>query len=242
MIGRGKAGGRNNQGRETNINVGGGHKKRYRVIDFRRNKLNIPGVVATIEYDPNRTARIALINYADGEKRYIVAPQGLEVGQTIMAGESAEIKPGNCLPLRAIPLGEDVHNIELKLGKGGQLVRSAGGSARVAAKEGRYVLVRLPSGEMRKVLAECSATIGVVGNAEHSNLDLGKAGRSRWKNRRPHVRGVAKNPVDHPMGGGEGKTSGGGHPMSPTGIKAKGFKTRHNKRTDRFIVRRRGKK
>ncbi|MGI6524945.1 MAG: 50S ribosomal protein L2 [Bdellovibrionota bacterium] len=242
VIGRGKAGGRNNQGRETNINVGGGHKKRYRVIDFRRNKLNIPGVVATIEYDPNRTARIALINYADGEKRYIVAPQGLEVGQTIMAGESAEIKPGNCLPLRAIPLGEDVHNIELKLGKGGQLVRSAGGSARVAAKEGRYVLVRLPSGEMRKVLAECSATIGVVGNAEHSNLDLGKAGRSRWKNRRPHVRGVAKNPVDHPMGGGEGKTSGGGHPMSPTGIKAKGFKTRHNKRTDRFIVRRRGKK
>lgn len=242
VIGRGKTGGRNNQGRETNINVGGGHKKRYRVIDFRRNKLNIPGVVATIEYDPNRTARIALINYADGEKRYIVAPQGLEVGQTIMAGESAEIKPGNCLPLRAIPLGEDVHNIELKLGKGGQLVRSAGGSARVAAKEGRYVLVRLPSGEMRKVLAECSATIGVVGNAEHSNLDLGKAGRSRWKNRRPHVRGVAKNPVDHPMGGGEGKTSGGGHPMSPTGIKAKGFKTRHNKRTDRFIVRRRGKK
>ena len=238
VSGKMRTGGRNNQGRETSINIGGGHKRKYRLIDFRRNKIDVPGVVATIEYDPNRSARIALVNYADGEKRYIIAPDGLKVGQKVMSGEKAEIKPGNCLPLKAIPVGEAVHNIELKVGKGGQLVRSAGGVARIAAKEGKYVLIKLPSGEMRKIFAECCATVGIVGNVEYSNLDLGKAGRSYWKGRRPHVRGVAMNPVDHPMGGGEGKSSGGGHPRSATGIKAKGFKTRHNKRTDRFIVRR----
>jgi len=237
-----KSGGRNNQGRETCENSGGGHKRMYRVIDFRRDKVGIPGKVATIEYDPNRSARIALINYADGEKRYIIAPQGLEVGQPILAGANADIKPGNTLPLKAIPVGEAVHNIELKIGHGGQLVRSAGGAARVMAKEGKYAMVRLPSGEMRKILQECCATIGTVGNPDHQNIDIGKAGRSRWKNIRPHVRGVAKNPVDHPMGGGEGKTSGGRHPCSPTGVPAKGFKTRQNKRTDRFIVRGRKRK
>jgi len=236
-----RSGGRNSQGRETCINIASGHKRKYRIVDFRRDKIGIKGVVASIEYDPNRTARIALINYIDGEKRYIIAPLGLEVGQTVMSAPDAEVKPGNCLPLKNIPLGESVYNIELKVGKGGQLVRSAGNSAKIAAKEGKYVLVKLPSGEMRKVFAECCATIGIVGNADHSNIDLGKAGRNSWLGRRPHVRGVAMNPVDHPMGGGEGRTSGGGHPRSPSGIKAKGFKTRHNKRTDRFIVRR-GKK
>ena len=237
-----RTGGRNNQGRMTNINRGGGHKRRYRVIDFKRNKRDIPGTVAAIEYDPNRTARIALINYVDGEKRYIVAPRGLKVGQQVLAGERADIKPGNALPLRAIPTGEAIHNVELKPGKGGQLVRSAGGAARLAAKEGRYALLRLPSGEMRKVLMDCYATVGVVGNVEHQNLSLGKAGRSRWLGRRPHTRGVAKNPVDHPMGGGEGKSAGGRHPCSPNGLPAKGFKTRSNKRTDKFIIRRRSKK
>ena len=241
VIGKRRTGGRNNQGRETAINIGGGHKQKYRVIDFRRDKVGVKGVVATIEYDPNRTARIALVHYVDGEKRYIIAPQGLEVGQVIMSGEDAEIKPGNTLPLKAIPIGEAVHNIELKVGHGGQLVRSAGGSARIVAKEGKYAMVKLPSGEMRKVLAECYASIGIVGNGDHNNIDLGKAGRSAWLGRRPHTRGVAMNPVDHPMGGGEGRSSGGGHPRSRTGLKAKGLKTRHNKRTDRFIVRRRGK-
>ena len=236
-------GGRNSGGRMTNINRGGGHKQRYRVIDFRRNdKLNIPGKVVSIEYDPNRTARIALINYADGEKRYILAPRGLRVGSQIIASETAEIKTGNALPLKSIPTGQAIHNIELKPGKGGQLVRSAGSAAQLVAKEGKYGLIKLPSSEMRKVLIECYATIGEVGNSEHQNIKIGKAGRSRWLNRRPHTRGVAKNPVDHPMGGGEGKSAGGRHPCSPTGKPAKGFKTRHNKRTNRFIVRRRTKK
>ena len=237
-----RTGGRNNQGRSTNINTGGGHKQRYRIIDFKRNKIGIPGKVATIEYDPNRTSRIALIHYVDGDKRYIIAPNGLKVGQSIIAGPDAPIEAGNTLPLKNIPVGESIHNIELKLGKGGQLVRSAGVSAQLAAKEGKYALVRLPSGEMRKIFIECSATLGIVGNAEHQNVKLGKAGRSRWLNRRPHNRGVSKNPVDHPMGGGEGKTSGGRHPCSPNGIPAKGFKTRKNKRTDKFIVRRRKNK
>ncbi|MCB0310048.1 MAG: 50S ribosomal protein L2 [Bdellovibrionales bacterium] len=237
-----KSGGRNNTGRATNINTGRGHKRRYRVIDFRRDKHGIPGTVAAIEYDPNRTARIALINYRDGEKRYILAPAGLRVGAQIMSGPEAEIRTGNSLPLANIPLGQAVHNIELKRGGGGQLVRSAGLGAQLAAKEGNYALLKLPSGEMRKVRIECYATIGSLGNAENQNIMIGKAGRSRWLNRRPHNRGVTKNPVDHPMGGGEGKSSGGRHPCSPTGVPAKGFKTRHNKRTNKFIVRRRSKK
>jgi large subunit ribosomal protein L2 len=236
---RTSSGGRNNQGRVTNINIGGGHKRRYRIVDFKRNKLDVPGKVMSIEYDPNRTARIALISYIDGEKRYILAPNGLKIGQAVSTGEEAQIAPGNALPLRCIPTGEAVHNIELKVGGGGQLVRSAGGAAQVVAKEGRYVTVRLPSGEMRKVFNECYATIGVVGNNEHQNLSLGKAGRNRWLGKRPHTRGVAKNPVDHPMGGGEGRSSGGRHPCSPNGLPAKGFKTRSNKRTNKFIVRRR---
>ena len=230
-------GGRNNYGRNTNINKGRGHKRRYRVIDFRREKVGIPGTVATIEYDPNRTSRIALVNYADGEKRYILAPQGLSVGQVISSGPGADIKPGNALPLKAIPLGENIHNIELKIKGGAQLVRSAGGAAQLVAREGAYATVRLPSGEMRKVSVECYATIGSVSNAEHQNRVLGKAGRSRWLNRRPHKRGVTKNPVDHPMGGGEGKSAGGRHPCSPSGLLAKGLKTRSNKRTQKFIVR-----
>lgn len=230
-------GGRNNYGRHTNINKGRGHKRRYRVIDFRREKIGVPGVVATIEYDPNRTSRIALINYVDGEKRYILAPQGLRVGQTISSGPDAEIKPGNALPLKAIPLGESVHNIELKIKGGAQLVRSAGVGAQLVAREGDYATVRLPSGEMRKISVECYATIGSVGNSEHQNRVLGKAGRSRWLNRRPHNRGVTKNPVDHPMGGGEGKSAGGRHPCSPSGLLAKGLRTRSNKRTQKFIVR-----
>lgn len=233
--------GRNNFGRNTNINRGGGHKRRYRMIDFARDKRGVPGVIAALEYDPNRSARIALVQYADGEKRYVLAPVGMIPGQTIMAGPEAEIAPGNALPLRNIPVGQSVHNIELKLGSGGQLVRSAGGSAQLAAKEDNYALIKMPSGEMRKILLDCYATIGVVSNPDHSNIMIGKAGRSRWLNRRPHNRGVTKNPVDHPMGGGEGKTSGGRHPCSPTGLKAKGLKTRVNKRTDKYIIRRRGK-
>jgi large subunit ribosomal protein L2 len=233
------SGGRNNQGKETNINIGGGHKRRYRVIDFKRDKIGVPAVVATIEYDPNRTARIALLHYVDGEKRYILAPQGLEVGQRISSGPDAEIKPGNTLPLQNIPTGVAIHNIEVKRGRGAQLVRSAGASAQLVAKEGRYALLRMPSGEMRKILMECSATIGAVSNPEHQNLMIGKAGRSRWLGIRPHNRGTSKNPVDHPLGGGEGKSKGGRHPVSPTGVPAKGYRTRHNKRTDKFIVRRR---
>ena len=236
-----KSGGRNNMGRETDINSGGGHKRRYRLIDFKRSKRNIPGKVATIEYDPFRTSRIALVHYSDGEKRYILAPLGLQVGQPILASETADIKPGNALPLKNIPTGENVHNIELKPGRGGQMVRSAGVAAQIVAKEGEYVTLKLPSGEMRKIFGECYATIGSVGNPEHFNITLGKAGRSRWLGIRPHNRGVTKNPVDHPMGGGEGRTSGGRHPVSRTGILAKGKKTRSNKRTNKFIVRDRRK-
>jgi large subunit ribosomal protein L2 len=231
------SGGRNSFGRETNINIGGAHKKRYRIIDFKRDKFNIKGKVATIEYDPNRTSRIALIHYIDGEKRYILAPVGLKVGEYICSGQTVDVVPGNTMPLQSIPLGQSIHNIELKPGKGGQIVRSAGAYAQLVAKEDRYALIKLPSGETRKVLGKCLATIGIVSNAEHSNLVIGKAGRSRWLGIRPHNRGVTKNPVDHPMGGGEGRTSGGRHPVSPTAIATKGFKTRKNKRTEKYIVR-----
>ena len=236
-----KTGGRNNYGRNTNINKGGGHKRRYRLIDFRRENIGIKGTVASIEYDPNRSARIALVTYTDGEKRYILAPQGLAVGQVISAGPDADIKPGNALPLKSIPLGENIHNIELKIKGGAQLVRSAGNAAQLVAKEGDYATVKLPSGEMRKVSVECYASVGAVSNPDHQNRVIGKAGRSRWLNRRPHNRGVTKNPVDHPMGGGEGKSAGGRHPCSRTGLLAKGLKTRTNKRTQKFIVRRRTK-
>lgn len=236
-----RTGGRNHFGRNTNINTGGGHKRKYRIIDFKRAKKNIAGVVATIEYDPFRTSRIALVHYSDGEKLYILAPNGLQVGQPIIASETADIKVGNALPLKNIPTGENVHNIELKPGRGGQIVRSAGVAAQIVAKEGDYVTLKLPSGEMRKVFAECYATVGTVGNADHFNMALGKAGKSRWLGIRPHNRGVTKNPVDHPMGGGEGRSSGGRHPCSPKGLLAKGLKTRKNKRTNKFIVRDRRK-
>ena len=235
-------GGRNNLGRITTRHRGGGHKRHYRVIDFKRDKTGVPAKVVTIEYDPNRSARIALLHYKDGEKRYILAPRKLQVGDMVMAGPEADIKPGNTLPLSNIPLGTHIHNIELKMGKGGQIVRSAGGYAQLMAKEGRYALVKLPSGEMRMVLAKCNATIGQIGNVNHENLSLGKAGRKRWLGRRPKVRGVAMNPVDHPMGGGEGRSSGGRHPCSPWGIPSKGFRTRKRKASDRLIVKRRTKK
>ncbi|AUX20383.1 50S ribosomal protein L2 [Sorangium cellulosum] len=235
-------GGRNNNGRITSRFRGGGHKQRYRVIDFRRDKIGVPAKVAAIEYDPNRTARIALLHYVDGEKRYILAPDGLAVGATLLASRNADIKPGNSLTLRFIPPGTSIHNVEVKKGKGGQLVRSAGVAAQLMAKDGDYAQVRLPSGEIRKVHLDCRATIGQVSNSEHANISLGKAGRSRWLGRRPHNRGVTMNPVDHPMGGGEGRTSGGRHPCSPWGQLAKGLKTRNNKRTDAMIVRRRGTK
>jgi large subunit ribosomal protein L2 len=238
-VGMRSTGGRNNQGRITSRYMGGGNKRLYRLIDFRRDKMGVPAKVASIEYDPNRTARIALLHYADGEKRYILAPNGLTVGAQVVAGPTADILPGNALPLRGIPLGTTIHNIELKRGRGGQLVRSAGAAAQLMAKEGSYAQVRLPSGEVREVHIDCYATIGQVGNLEHENVSIGKAGRNRWIGRRPHVRGVAMNPVDHPMGGGEGKTSGGRHPTSPWGWKTKGAKTRNNKRTDSFIIRRR---
>ena len=237
-----RSGGRNNAGRITKRHTGGGHKKQYRVIDFRRDKLEVPGKVAAIEYDPNRSARIALLFYADGEKRYIIAPSGLNVGDTVVASESADIRPGNALAIRSIPLGTQVHNVELKVGKGGQLARSAGTYAQIAAKEGRYAQLRLPSGEVRLVLQECRATIGQVGNLDHEKIKIGKAGRNRWLGKRPQSRGVAMNPVDHPHGGGEGKSSGGRHPVTPWGVPTKGYKTRSNKRTDNFIVRRRNKK
>jgi large subunit ribosomal protein L2 len=240
--GKHSSGGRNNRGEITIWFRGGGHKRRYRQIDFRRDKHGIPGKVATIEYDPNRSARIALVHYADGEKRYILAPEGLAVGTQVISGEKAEINIGNALPLRLIPLGTMIHNIELKRGKGGQMVRSAGAAAQLMAKEGDYAQVKLPSGEVRKVHVECYATIGQVGNLEHENLSVGKAGRTRWRGRRPHNRGVTMNPVDHPMGGGEGKTSGGRHPTTPWGVPTKGYKTRNNKRTDEMIVRRRNRK
>jgi large subunit ribosomal protein L2 len=235
-------GGRNNLGRITSRFRGGGHKQRYRIIDFRRDKIGVPAAVAAIEYDPNRTARIALLHYADGEKRYILAPDGLAVGAQVVSSRNADIKPGNSLTLRFIPPGTSIHNVELKKGKGGQLVRSAGVAAQLMAKDGDYAQVRLPSGEIRRVHLDCRATVGQVSNIEHANIIIGKAGRSRWLGKRPHNRGVTMNPVDHPMGGGEGRTSGGRHPCSPWGQLAKGQKTRNNKRTDGMIVRRRGTK
>lgn len=235
-------GGRNNYGRTTCRFRGGGHKQRYRIIDFKRNKIGVPAKVATVEYDPNRTARIALLHYADGEKRYILCPDGLEVGHEVISSQNADIKPGNSLRLRHIPPGTQIHNVELRKGKGGQMVRSAGVAAQLMAKDGDYGQVRLPSGEIRRVHLDCRATIGQVSFSEHANISLGKAGRSRWLGRRPHNRGVTMNPVDHPMGGGEGRSSGGRHPCSPWGQLAKGLKTRKNKRTDNMIVRRRKKK
>ncbi len=237
-----KKGGRNNQGRVTTRHRGGGHKRMYRIIDFRRNKRGIPARVAAIEYDPNRSARIALLFYADGEKRYILAPEKLNVNDTVMAGDTAEIKPGNSLPLKKIPLGTTIHNVELRRGAGGKLVRSAGNGAQLMAREGKYAHVRLPSGEVRLVDAECYATLGQVGNIEHEGIKLGKAGRKRWLGKRPKVRGVAMNPVDHPMGGGESKSSGGRHPCSPWGKPAKGGKTRRKKASDKLIVTSRKKK
>jgi len=239
---RSRSGGRDHFGHATNTNVGGGHKQRYRIIDFLRNKHDVPAKVAAIEYDPNRTCRIALLSYRDGDKRYIIAPRGIAVGDILLSGVQVEIRPGNALPLKSIPVGLAVHNIEIEKGAGGQLVRSAGCSAQLLAKEDGYALVRLPSGETRRVHAECYATIGELGNAEHQNVVIGKAGRSRWLGIRPHNRGVTKNPVDHPMGGGQGKTAGGRHPCNRNGLKAKGLKTRNNKRTDKFIVSRRGGK
>jgi len=237
-----KSGGRNNLGRMTIRHRGGGHKRRYRIIDFKRDKHGIPAKVYSIEYDPNRSARIALLHYADGEKRYIIAPNGLKVGASIMSGSGSEISVGNALPLSEIPLGSTVHNVELKVGKGGQLGRSAGSAIQLMAKENKMAQLKMPSGEVRVVSVSCMATYGEVGNAEHENISLGKAGRTRWLGKRPHVRGVAMNPVDHPMGGGEGKTSGGGHPVSPWGQKAKGFKTRkHKKESNRYIIKRRKK-
>ena len=237
-----RTGGRNHHGRITTRHRGGGHKQLYRIIDFKRNKIGIAARVERLEYDPNRTAHIALVCYADGERRYIIAPKGLEVGDRILAGANAPIKPGNSLPLRNIPVGTTVHCIELKPGKGAQIARSAGASAQLVARESAYATLRLRSGEMRRVSIECSATIGEVGNSEHSLRKLGKAGAKRWRGVRPTVRGVAMNPVDHPHGGGEGRTSGGRHPVSPWGTPTKGYKTRNNKRTDKFIVRRRSKK
>ncbi|TPE50011.1 50S ribosomal protein L2 [Maribrevibacterium harenarium] len=236
-----KSGGRNNNGRITTRHVGGGHKQHYRMVDFRRNKDGIPAVVERLEYDPNRSAHIALVKYADGERRYIIAAKGMEAGSVVSNGADAPIKAGNTLPLQNIPVGSVVHCIELKPGKGAQVARSAGASAQLVAREGRYVTVRLRSGEMRKVLSECRATLGEVSNSEHSLRVLGKAGATRWRGVRPTVRGAAMNPVDHPHGGGEGRSSGGRHPVTPWGVPTKGHKTRKNKRTDKLIVRRRTK-
>lgn len=237
-----KTGGRNVNGRITCRHHGGGHKRQYRIIDFKRDKIGIPARVASIEYDPNRSARIALLHYIDGEKRYILAPQNLSVDDRIMSGPDADIKPGNTLPLSNIPLGTHIHNIELRTGKGGQIVRSAGTFAQLMAKEDRYALIKLPSGEVRMIFLKCKATIGELGNVEHENISLGKAGRKRWLGRRPRVQGVAMNPVDHPMGGGEGRSSGGRHPCTPWGIPTKGYRTRRNRKSDRHIVKRRTKK
>ena len=234
--------GRNNKGHLTIRHRGGGHRKLYRLIDFRRDKRDIPAKVESLEYDPNRSARIALLSYADGEKRYILAPNGLAVGATVIAGEGADILVGNALPLKNIPLGTMVHNIELKQGKGGQMARSAGAAAQLLAKEGGYAQIKVPSGETRMVNLECFATVGQVGNLDHENISIGKAGRTRWLGKRPTVRGVAMNPIDHPHGGGEGKTSGGRNPVSPWGLPTKGYKTRNSKRTQRFIIKRRDKK
>ncbi|MEK6526136.1 MAG: 50S ribosomal protein L2 [Nitrospirota bacterium] len=237
-----RPGGRNNDGRMTIRARGSGHKRLYRLVDFRRDKMGIPARVVAIEYDPNRSARLALLHYVDGEKRYILAPQGLALQETVQAGPNAEVKPGNALPLANMPLGTTIHNIELKPGKGGQLIRSAGGFAQVMGRDESYVQIRLKSGEMRRILGACMATVGQVGNLDHANETIGKAGRSRWRGRRPHVRGVAMNPVDHPHGGGEGKSGQGNpHPVSPWGLPTKGYKTRKNKSTDKFIVARRKK-
>ena len=237
-----KKGGRNNNGRITSRHQGGGHKRDYRIIDFKRQKDDIPAIVHSLQYDPNRTANIALLHYADGEKRYILAPVGLEVGDTVLSGETVELIFGNTMPLKYIPLREFVHNIEMKIKKGGQIARSAGSAAQVVAKEGNYVTLRMPSGEMRRILAECRATLGQIGNLDHQNVVIGKAGANRWRGRRPKVRGVVMNPVDHPMGGGEGRSSGGRHPCSPWGQQSKGLKTRKkNNTSDRYIVKRRKK-
>src|SRR5262245_14004880 len=240
--GKQRTGGRNNTGQLTSWWRGGGHKKRYRVIDFKRDKHGVPAKVATIEYDPNRSARIALLHYADGEKRYILWPDGLKVGASVMSGEAAEVNVGNALPLKRIPLGTVIHNIELKIGKGGQMVRSAGAGAQLMARDGGWAQVKLPSGEVRRVHVDCYATVGQVGNLEHENVSIGKAGRNRWLGWKPHNRGVTMNPVDHPMGGGEGRTSGGRHPTTPWGVTTKGYKTRNNKRTAGMIVRLRNQK
>ncbi|MBI5039012.1 MAG: 50S ribosomal protein L2 [Nitrospirae bacterium] len=232
-------GGRNNNGRITADHKGGGHRQHYRLIDFRRDKTGVPAKVAAIEYDPNRSARIALLYYADGEKRYILSPEGLKVGHTVTSGPDSEIKVGNTLPISNIPLGIMIHNVELRPGRGGQLARSAGAQVQLMAKEGDYATLRMSSGEVRRVHSKCMATIGQVGNLDHINVSIGKAGKSRWLGKRPHVRGVAMNPVDHPLGGGEGKTSGGRHPCTPWGKPTKGYKTRKNKATDKFIVKRR---
>jgi len=237
-----KSGGRNAHGRITTFQRGGGHKRRHRKIDFRREKVDVPARVAAIEYDPNRSANIALLHYMDGEKRYILAPNGLKVGDELQSGNNAELRPGNAMPIANIPLGTQLHCVELKPGKGAQMVRSAGTSAQLMAREGKMATLRLPSGEMRMVRIECAATIGQVGNWEHENQRVGKAGRSRWKGKRPNVRGVAMNPVDHPMGGGEGRSSGGRHPCTPWGKPTKGRKTRKNSNSDKYIVKRRGKK
>ncbi len=234
-----KTGGRNNKGRITTRHRGGGHKRHYRIIDFKRNKDQIPAKVERLEYDPNRSAHIALLLYADGERRYIIAPKGVSPGDELMSGPGSPIRPGNCLPLRSMPIGSTVHCIELKAGKGAQIARSAGTSAQLVAREGVYATLRLRSGEMRRVRSECRATLGEVGNAEHGLRSLGKAGAKRWRGIRPTVRGVAMNPVDHPHGGGEGRSSGGRHPVTPTGVPTKGYKTRRNKRTTHMIVRRR---
>jgi large subunit ribosomal protein L2 len=236
-----RTGGRRNSGDMTMRFIGGGHKRKLRIIDFKRDKTGIPATVVSIEYDPNRSPRIALLAYADGEKRYILQPEGLKVGQKVVSGPDADILVGNALPLRNIPPGTQIHNLELKPGKGGQMVRSAGGAAQLIAKEEEYALVKLPSGETRKISQDCMATIGQVGNLDHENVTIGKAGRSRWLGKRPHNRGVSMNPVDHPHGGGEGKTSGGRHPVTPWGQPTRGYKTRNNKRTDKFIVSRRSK-
>lgn len=241
--GKSRVSGRNNQGEQTIWFRGGGHKRKYRIIDFRRHdKVGVPAKVATIEYDPNRSAHIALLHYADGEKRYILWPRGLQVGDEVMAGEDAPVNVGCALPLRRIPLGTVIHNVELKIGKGGQMVRAAGAGAQLVAREGQYAQIRLPSSEVRRIHVDCYATVGQVGNLDHENVSLGKAGRKRWLGRRPHNRGVVMNPVDHPMGGGEGRSSGGRHPTTPWGKPTKGYKTRNNKRTQKMIVRRRKKK
>ncbi|MDT4288783.1 50S ribosomal protein L2 [Methylomonas sp. MO1] len=235
-------GGRNNLGRITTRHIGGGHKKFYRIVDFKRDKTDIPALVERIEYDPNRTANIALILFKDGERKYIIAPKGIEIGQEILSAETTPVKPGNCMPLRNMPLGTTIHCIELKPGKGAQIARSAGTSVQLVAKDGAYVTIRLRSGEMRKVPSDCRGVVGEVSNSEHNLISLGKAGAKRWRGVRPTVRGVAMNPVDHPHGGGEGRTSGGRHPVSPWGTPTKGYKTRKNKRTDNMIVRRRKQK